>query len=68
MRKCVTYLILALATITYSCSAEDTSNDCGTKVVSGVVKQLQLGSEGGCYYVNDNGNKSYVARSECQCN
>ena len=51
----------------FSCSAEGTGGDCGTKVVSGVTKQLNLGSEGGCYYINDSGNKSYVDRSECRC-
>lgn len=62
-------LILVLSTISfYSYSAEDVNSGCGVKVVSGVTKQLQLGSEGGCYYVNDSGNKSYVGRSECKCN
>lgn len=62
-------LIILLSTLAfYSCSAEDASSNCGVKVVSGVTKQLQLGSEGGCYYINDNGNKSYVGRNECQCN
>lgn len=30
-------------------------------------KQLYRGPDGGCYYINSNGNKTYVARSECNC-
>ena len=51
----------------YSCGSGDEELNCGTKVVSNVTKQLNLGPEGGCYYINDNNNKSYVDRSECNC-
>lgn len=30
-------------------------------------KKLYKGPEGGCYYINSNGNKTYVSRSECTC-
>ena len=40
---------------------------CGTKIVSGEQKTLTLGPNGGCYYVNNSGNKSYVDKSECNC-
>lgn len=30
-------------------------------------RQLYKGPDGGCYYINSNGNKTYVARSECNC-
>ena len=30
-------------------------------------KQLYKGPQGGCYYINSNGNKTYVDRSECNC-
>ena len=30
--------------------------------------RLITGKRGGCYYINKNGNKTYVDRSECQCN
>jgi len=30
-------------------------------------KPLHIGSKGGCYYINSNGNKTYVDRSECKC-
>ena len=44
-----------------------TTQDCGVKVVKGVSKKLHIGPRGGCYYINDNGNKSYVDRSDCKC-
>lgn len=28
---------------------------------------LYKGSGGGCYYINSNGNKSYVDKSHCNC-
>lgn len=30
--------------------------------------RLITGPKGGCYYINKNGNKTYVDRSECSCN
>jgi hypothetical protein len=39
------------------------SNPCGTH--NG--KQLYKGSQGGCYYINSNGNKTYVEAGECNC-
>ncbi len=30
-------------------------------------KQLYKGPKGGCYYINDNNNKTYVDRGECKC-
>ena len=32
---------------------------------SGGGRQLHVGPRGGCYYINGNGNKTYVDRSEC---
>ena len=29
--------------------------------------ELYQGSKGGCYYLNKNGNKTYVERSYCDC-
>lgn len=29
--------------------------------------QLYRGPKGGCYYINSNGNKSYIDRSDCNC-
>jgi len=70
-----------LAMSSYSCNADTTgisdlgtpsngsgsnsgsSGDCGTH--NG--KSLHLGPEGGCYYINSGGTKTYVNRSECKC-
>lgn len=47
---------------TTSCTKESSSS-CGT--YNG--HELHKGPQGGCYYINSNGNKSYVDRSECSC-
>lgn len=39
------------------------SNGCGT--YNG--RSLIIGPKGGCYYINSNGNKTYVDRSYCKC-
>ncbi|WP_298731922.1 hypothetical protein [uncultured Chitinophaga sp.] len=39
------------------------SADCGTYK----GKALNRGPKGGCYYINKNGNKTYVDRSLCKC-
>lgn len=66
--KKIYILILSLSSIILtSCESGGEEVDCGTTVISGSIKQLNLGPQGGCFYVNDNGNKSYVDRSECRC-
>ncbi len=30
-------------------------------------KKLYKGPKGGCYYINSNGNKTYVDRKKCNC-
>jgi hypothetical protein len=40
---------------------------CGTIKVKGKTKSLYKGPKGGCYYINDKGNKSYVDRNKCKC-
>ena len=67
MRKLLLMSVLVFSLSMYSCGSGDEELNCGTKVVSNVTKQLNLGPEGGCYYLNDNNNKSYVDRSECKC-
>lgn len=41
----------------------DSVSPCGT--YNG--KSLREGPKGGCYYINSNGNKTYVDRSYCNC-
>ena len=40
--------------------ATDSSNSCGPSYAV-----LKRGPKGGCYYINKNGNKSYVSRICC---
>ncbi|MCJ0741369.1 hypothetical protein [Pedobacter montanisoli] len=55
-----------------ACSKSDTrlnvdteiEKPCGTHT-SG--QKLFLGPQGGCFYFNSNGNKTYVDRKECKC-
>lgn len=57
--------ILLLIATSYGCSKDDSGEKaCGTH--NG--QQLYKGPEGGCYYINSNDNKTYVDRSECNCN
>lgn len=71
MRK-ILLCFLLLACLSCSKSSDTTvdntetpanSSPCGTH--NG--KQLYKGSRGGCYYINSNGNKTYVDRNECNC-
>jgi len=65
--KKLSYSIYALMFFaTNACSSNDVSPNgggCGTH--NG--KSLHKGSQGGCYYINSNGNKTYVSKSECNC-
>jgi hypothetical protein len=61
-------ILAALFAVTLSCTKEDNTGststpDCGT--YNG--HQLYKGPQGGCYYINSNGNKTYVDASECDC-
>lgn len=48
---------------TPSIDSETSSTSCGT--YNGKI--LYKGPQGGCYYINSNGNKTYVDRSNCRC-
>jgi hypothetical protein len=45
-------------------SSPSESSSGGARRSSG-GRQLHVGPRGGCYYINGNGNKTYVDRSEC---
>lgn len=67
MKKAIPFLF-AISMTFMSCDGDsDDVRECGTKVVSDLTRTLFVGPEGGCYYVNSNGNKSYVDRSDCNC-
>jgi len=61
---------LVWVTLLASCSTyEDVGNsnyqtNCGT--YNG--HPLYSGPKGGCYYINNNSNKTYVDRAYCNCN
>lgn len=68
MKRCTVVLmlinaVLAINLVFTACSVSDEGDACGTH--NG--EQLYLGPKGGCYYINSNGNKTYVDRSECHC-
>lgn len=71
MKKRFLFVALVCA-ISFGCSKSDTAeNSSGTSSTncgSHNGKSLNRGPEGGCYYINSSGNKTYVDRSECKCN
>lgn len=46
-------------------AATKSDTSCGTYKNG---QKLYKGAEGGCYYFNSSGNKTYVERSACTCN
>lgn len=73
MKKLTIFFLLLIGLSTFiSCDSideaeEDTETqtewECGTHNGN----TLFTGPQGGCYYKNSNGNKTYVDRSECNC-
>jgi len=65
--KKLTLLLFVCFASLISCESEDdnihSNSSCGTHNGN----QLHKGPEGGCYYYNSNGNKTYIDRSECNC-
>ena len=53
------------ATTTPPTTSTTTTGDVKCGVYNG--KQLYRGPQGGCYYINSNGNKTYVDRIYCTC-
>ena len=63
--KKILYLLLLSGSLALStsCAKEAPDAQCGT--YNG--HQLYKGPRNGCYYINSNGNKEYVAHSFCNC-
>ena len=59
--KTLNFLLTLILVLSLSCTKSGGS--CGSH--SG--HSLHKGPDGGCYYINDNGNKTYVDRDECHC-
>lgn len=67
MKKVIPFLF-AISMTFISCDGDsDDVIECGTKVVNDLTVVLKLGPQGGCFYDNSNGNKTYVDRSDCKC-
>ena len=65
MKKIV--LLVLMLSLTLACQKDDAAGAdraCGT-YKSG--QSLWVGPDGGCYYINSNGNKTYVEREACRC-
>lgn len=61
--KKILFIGLFFISINISCN----NDSCGKIKISGENKTLYQGPKGGCYYLNQNGNKTYVAREKCNC-
>lgn len=67
-------MIAGLLAITLSCvkKEEKDSNETSSPAAATPCGyhngyQLHRGPQGGCYYINSNGNKVYVGHEECNC-
>jgi len=71
MKRIVKLLLIGLTLTLFSFnSCESTSDSYESDTVScGTYNghTLYKGPKGGCYYINSNGNKTYVDRSYCDC-
>ena len=70
MKKFLTYFLIPCLILLAACSPDgesDTSDDLRSECGTHNGNLLDIGPEGGCYYINSSGNKTYVDRSECQC-
>ena len=63
MKKYLIVFLLLASPLTFTSCDDIGGSGCGT--YNGHV--LHKGPQGGCYYENSNGNKTYVDRSECDC-
>ncbi|MEO5911058.1 MAG: hypothetical protein ABIP95_09240 [Pelobium sp.] len=73
MIKTLLVAVLIMLSLT-TCKKEDSSSSgttsSGITTKCGTYKsgqQLYKGPEGGCYYYNKNGKKTYVERGACNC-
>ena len=68
----IKYLVFCFVFL-LACSTDSVNTNNNGNTSSGVTncdhngKTLYEGPQGGCYYINSNGNKTYVDRWECDC-
>ena len=65
----IIFMLLISVSSLVSCESSDDSDEARTEWECGTHNgnTLYTGPQGGCYYYNSNGNKTYVDRSECDC-
>lgn len=57
--------ILCLCSFGCEPSTDDSPTSTGSQSCYYNGHLLHVGPQGGCYYINSNGNQTYVDRSEC---
>jgi hypothetical protein len=70
MKKHLQILMCCLLFIACSKTDMDSNTKASGEKPCGTYKsgqKLFTGPEGGCYYYNSNGNKTYVERAACNC-
>ncbi|PTX58816.1 hypothetical protein C8N46_112124 [Kordia periserrulae] len=68
MKKLITVLIVICVMNFTACTNSDDSVEADVKCgFDAENRQLYKGPQDGCYYINNNGNKTYVDRDECNC-
>lgn len=60
-------LLLFIACANLQCDSSGSNYNADPECGTHNGNKLYLGPQGGCYYINSNGNKTYVDRSECHC-
>ena len=63
MKKIYVLLLILMLPMLESCGSGGIDRSGGT--YNG--HNLRCGPRGGCYYINSNNNKTYVARNLCNC-
>lgn len=58
-------LILLILTLLTVLACGDRDGGRSSRSSSSSIKYYKDGPKGGCYYINSNGNKTYVDRSYC---
>jgi len=70
MKKHLQILMCCLLLVACSKTNMESNTNVSGEKPCGTYKsgqKLYTGPEGGCYYYNSNGNKTYVERSACNC-
>lgn len=60
-------ILMLISAASFGCepSSDSAPTSTGSQTCYHNGHQLHVGPQGGCYYINSSGNKTYVDRSEC---